>query len=183
MRFSPLKGLIMNRFKETLLVGAMAIGFGSAVFAAQGDQAPAAPKGPAKEWQHKHDPAKFKEHMAKRQAELHDKLKLTAAQEPAWKTFAASMTPPQHDGKRPERAEWDKLSAPERMEKMLAKMKEHEAKMAARLAAMKTFYAVLTPEQQKIFNDNVGKGRMHHHRGHDGMHDHGPRPDAKGSKQ
>lgn len=166
----------MNRFKETLLVGAMAIGFGGAVFAAQGDQAPDAPKGPAKEMHHKRDEGKFKEHMAKRQAELHDKLKLTPAQEPAWKTFAASMTPPEH-GTRPDRAEWDKLSAPERMEKMLAKMKEHEAKMADRLAAMKTFYAVLTPEQQKIFNDNVGKGPMHH-RGHEG----GPRSGPQGGK-
>lgn len=171
----------MNRFKETLLVGIVAIGFGGAVFAAQGDQAPDASKGPRKEMRHKHDPAKFKEHMAKRQAELHDKLKLTPAQEPAWKTFAASMTPPER-GKRPDRAEWDKLTAPERMEKMLANMKEHEAKMAARLAAMKTFYAVLTPEQQKVFNDNVGKSPRHH-RGRDGARDGGPRPGPQGGKQ
>ena len=44
---------------------------------------------------------------------------------------------------------------------MLGMMKEHEARMAARLAAVKEFYAVLTPEQQAIFND---ESRDMHHR-------------------
>jgi protein CpxP len=63
--------------------------------------------------------------------------------------------------KRPDRAEWEKLSAPERMEKQLALMKEREARMADRLAATKAFYAQLTPEQQKIFNENFMTGRRH----------------------
>ena len=40
------------------------------------------------------DPAKMQEMMAKRQAELKAQLKITAAQEPAWNTFIASMQPP-----------------------------------------------------------------------------------------
>jgi protein CpxP len=157
----------MNALHRTLLIGAAVVSLGGAAYAAQGDKAPDGQPGTKQDWKHGHgkfDPAKFKEHMAKRQKELHDKLKLTAAQEPAWATFTAAVAPPADMGKRPDRAEWDKLSAPERMEKRLGMMKEHEARMASRLQATKTFYAQLTPEQQKVFNDNVGKG--HHRHGH-----------------
>jgi len=104
----------------------------------------------------------FKERIARRQAVLHDKLKLTGSQEAAWKTYIAAATPPAPTA-RPERGQWEKMSAPERMEKMMAMMKEREGHMATHLAAMKTFYATLSPLQQQIFNDNVGAG-MHGHR-------------------
>jgi len=47
---------------------------------------------------------------------------------------------------------------------MLEMSKQHQAYMAERLEAMKTFYAVLTPEQQKVFDAHHagprgGKGR------------------------
>jgi Spy/CpxP family protein refolding chaperone len=93
---------------------------------------------------------------------LHDKLKLTPAQEPAWKTFAERMQPLDRPA-RPDRAELEKMSAPERMERALAMMKEHEKRMTDRLAAVKEFYAVLTPEQQKVFNDEFAHPR--HRRG------------------
>jgi protein CpxP len=166
----------MNKLYKGLLVGAAVIGLGGGAYAAQGDKAPEG-KGPDRMSEGGHrkafDPVKFKEYMAKRQKELHDKLKLTAAQEPAWNTFTASMTPPDM-GKRPDRAEWAKLSAPERMEKALARSKERQARMETRLASMKTFYAVLTPEQQKTFNENVGMHRGRHgHHGHHGGQGHG----------
>lgn len=112
------------------------------------------------------DRAKFqermKERMAKREAELRDKLKLTAAQEPAWKTFTEKMKPGNPPA-RPDRAEMEKLTAPERMEKALAMMKEREKRMTERVAAVKEFYVVLTPEQQKVFDAEFAK-RPHHHR-------------------
>lgn len=92
---------------------------------------------------------KMKAGMAKHLAELHDKLKLSAAQEPAWKTFTNAITPgamPAH----PDRAAMEKMTAPERMEKMLALSKERQVKMESHLAALKTFYAQLTAEQKKI---------------------------------
>jgi Spy/CpxP family protein refolding chaperone len=49
------------------------------------------------------------------------------------------------------------------MEKMIAMQKQRTAEMEARLPALNTFYAVLTPEQKKTF-DHQG---MHHH-GHEG---------------
>jgi Spy/CpxP family protein refolding chaperone len=154
------EGVIMNRFWKSLLIGTTVIGLAGGALAAQGDKATDGQ--PAKGRMHGHHDGQFKERMAKRQAELHDKLQLTAGQEPAWNTFIAAITPTE-TAKRPDRVEWEKLSAPERMEKMLGKMKQRETQMTARLSAMKTFYAVLTPEQQKIFNDNVGNGRRHRH--------------------
>ena len=108
--------------------------------------------------------ADFKERIARRQAVLHDKLKLTGTQEAAWKTYIAAATPPAPPA-RPERGQWEKMSAPDRMEKMMGMMKERESHMATHLAAMKTFYATLSPLQQQIFNDNVGGGMRGHRHG------------------
>jgi hypothetical protein len=65
------------------------------------------------------------------------------------------------------------MSAPERMERMMTMMKEREGHMATHLAAMKTFYATLSPLQQQIFNDNVGRGMRSHRHGHGRGHGHG----------
>ncbi|MEG0885841.1 MAG: Spy/CpxP family protein refolding chaperone, partial [Janthinobacterium sp.] len=112
------------------------------------------------------------------QARLHDKLKLTAAQEPAWATFTAANAPkkPMGDWKA-KREAMAKLSAPERMEQWIAMSKERIASQESRLASLKTFYAVLTPEQKKVFDDSVPGGkhggmRGRHHGEHHGMQEH-----------
>lgn len=155
----------MKHLRATLVSGLMAAGLASAVYAAPPMPAAQAPDHGGMQGMHPMDHGeRHREAMARRQAVLHDKLKLTGSQEAAWKTYTEAITP--QAGQRPDRAQradWEKLSAPERMEKMLAMMKEREARMTVHLAAMKTFYATLSPLQQQIFNDNVG-GRMHHHR-------------------
>jgi hypothetical protein len=97
-------------------------------------------------------------------ATLHDKLKLTAQQETAWNKFAANK--PMFDkANRPDPAEMQKLNAPQRMEKGVEHMKAMETKMTEHLAALKEFYAVLTPEQQKIFDEQTppfGEHKGHH---------------------
>lgn len=111
----------------------------------------------------KMDPAKFKEKMEKRQTELRQKLNLSAAQEPAWNAFVASMTPPARDKAQPaERAKQEKLTAPQRMEKRLQHMKQAEAHMTKQLDALKTFYGQLTPQQQAVFDEETQRG--HHHK-------------------
>ncbi|HMV63086.1 MAG TPA: Spy/CpxP family protein refolding chaperone [Rhodocyclaceae bacterium] len=95
-------------------------------------------------------------------AHLHEALKLTPEQEPAWQALMASeptpMPAPTED--------WRSLPTPERAERMLTRMKAHEAQMSAHVDALKTFYATLTPEQKKTFDaaHAVGprgmKGRM-----------------------
>ncbi|MGE8201386.1 MAG: Spy/CpxP family protein refolding chaperone [Variovorax sp.] len=129
--------------------------------------------------QHKRmDPAQRMERMqerrTKRLAALKDKLKLTAAQEGAWSTFTAATQPP--GGPRPhmDRAEFAKLTTPQRLERMEARRAERSAMFAKRAEATKTFYAALTPEQQKTFDAETvhfGGHRGDHdgHRGHEGQ--------------
>ncbi|MBS1170930.1 MAG: hypothetical protein H6R01_1848 [Burkholderiaceae bacterium] len=151
-----------------LLTGLVALFVGTAALAMppMGDDM-CGPSGPqqGKMRAERVDPAKraetMKAWMAKRHAALHDKLKLNAEQETAWKAFVAGATPPAVP-MRMQRDEMMKLSAPERAEKMLAFMKERQAHMETRLAALKKFYAVLTPEQQKVFDAEIGA----HHRSH-----------------
>jgi protein CpxP len=128
--------------------------------------------------QESHDPAKphaakmhekMHEKMAQHHAMLHEKLKLTAAQEPAWVTFGASMksdAKPGERGARMDRAALKAMSAPERMEARIARSKAHTSGQETRLASLKTFYAVLTPAQQKVFDDNVQGGEHGPKRGH-----------------
>jgi periplasmic protein CpxP/Spy len=119
------------------------------------------------------------ERMVKRQAELKAKLKITPAQEGAWSTFAASMQPPaggmmgmRHDPK--VKAEMDKLTTPERIDKMQAmraeRMKTMGAEMEKRGAATKAFYAVLSSEQKAVFDAMAMHGGKHggHDMGMDG---------------
>ncbi len=116
------------------------------------------------------DPAKMQERMAKRQAELKDKLKITAAQEGAWTSFTTAMKPPADMGKRRAdmRAEMEKLSTPERIDKMKALRSQRDAEMDKRADAVKTFYAVLSPDQKKVFDaQRMQRGGERHH-GHHG---------------
>lgn len=97
------------------------------------------------------DPAKMQERHAQHLASLKTKLKLSADQESAWTTFAAAMAP----GKRPVRpdpAEMQKLTTPERLDRMQALMNERHAAMGRRADATKAFYATLSAEQKTIFD-------------------------------
>ena len=145
---TPFKGLVLAGLLATL---------GATAFAA--DAPPPPP--PAAGMAH-HDPAKMQEHMQKRQAALKAQLKLTAAQEGAWTTFTTSMQPPAK-GPRPAKADFEKLTTPERIDKMRAMRAERDAEMDKRADATKAFYATLSPEQQKVFDANA----MPHMRGGD----------------
>ncbi|MFZ6681493.1 Spy/CpxP family protein refolding chaperone [Undibacterium sp. Tian12W] len=158
---------LQKQLQKKLMIAVTAVGLsmiGSAGSALAQPPSPASASANAGHGQPHGDPAKWaekmKERMAKHQAELHDKLKITAAQEPAWKTFIDAMNPGAMPA-RPDRKEMEKLTTPERMEKGLEKMKEHLAKMQTRLTALKTFYAVLTPEQQKIFDESHRRMASH----------------------
>ena len=119
------------------------------------------------------------ERVAKRQAELKAKLKITPAQEGAWTTFTAAMQPPaggmmgmRHDPK--VKADMDKLTTPERIDKMQAlraeRMKIMSAEMDKRGAATKAFYAALTSEQKAVFDAFAMRGGRHGGHGMGGNH-------------
>ncbi len=104
----------------------------------------------------------------KRLEMLKSDLKLNANQETAWTEWVSKIKD-DHEGweeKRKNEESWASLPAPERMEKMLAFSKEHIAKQEVRLAATKTFYAILSPEQRLAFD----KGFMLEHHGRMGKH-------------
>lgn len=105
------------------------------------------------------------EQMAKRhaehQAQLKSALKITASQEAAWNAYVAGTTPnPPAGAPGMAREDWSKLTTPQRLDKMQALRAERDAAMAKRIEAVKTFYAALTPEQQKVF-DTQAHGGMH----------------------
>lgn len=105
---------------------------------------------------------------AKHHARLHDRLKLTAQQEPAWKAFT-EKTKPDPARRKAVREEMAKLTTPERLDRMQALMKERDARMAEHIAAVKEFYAQLSAEQQKVFDEHVAA-----------RHDAGKRPAREG---
>src|SRR5450830_77980 len=94
-------------------------------------------------------------------------------------TFTAAMKPPATMmANRPDYAELIKLPTPERIDKMKAlhtqRMADMTAAMEQRGEATKAFYAVLTPEQQKVFDASITRrqgpdGRKGGHMGHMGV--------------
>jgi hypothetical protein len=156
----------MNVLRKSILIGFTVLGMAAAH--AQ-DTTPPAGRHSAGE-RAEHMQAKMADMFAKRQAKLHDLLKLTAQQEAAWSTYQAAIKPAPMSGTPPDHAAFAKLPAPERMAKMLDFSKQHQAKMEAHLAALTAFYGQLTTEQKAVF-DKHSMGGMHGgHRGGWGRH-------------
>lgn len=110
---------------------------------------------------HGMDPEKHAQH-------LRDVLQLRPDQEGALKAFIAAMTPPEHphpmgaDGDAPPKP----ATTPERLAMAEKRMAEHQAMFQKHAAAIRAFYAQLTPAQQKAFDAlHPGGGRIHMRRG------------------
>jgi len=98
-------------------------------------------------------------HQARQQQRLHDALSLTSAQEGAWTKLTEAERPPAKAAPG-QAAEWARLTAPERAERRLERVKDLEARLTTQVAALKDFYAGLTPEQKKVFDAfHVAPGR------------------------
>jgi hypothetical protein len=129
--------------------------------------------------------AKMREHMheralAKAKA-LHDILNITPDQEAAFQTFIASMKPPESHGPMDghhERGDMAALTTPERLDKMAARMAEHQAAFQRRADAIRHFYAALSPAQQRAFD--AMHGMMGGHNRHGGGHGWGGGEDHMG---
>lgn len=102
------------------------------------------------------DPAKMQAMHAKHMAEFKARLKITPAQEASWNSFSDAMKPPAKPMDRPDHAALDKLTTPERIDKMrefrAKHMAERQAAMEQRENAIKTFYASLSDEQKKVMD-------------------------------
>jgi hypothetical protein len=169
-----------------MLAGVMATAALAANAQTVAPAAPATSAAPAKPGphagHHRHDPAKMQARIAKRQAELKAKLAITPAQEGAWSAYTAALQPQaRNTAARPDRAamkaEFEKMTTPQRIDKMNAlraqRMADINDAMTRRGEATKTFYAALSPEQQKVLDSQRmqrgGKG----HKGHHGHHHRG----------
>jgi len=129
-----------------------------------------------------HDPATMQARMAQRLAEIKAKLKLTPAQEAAWTTYTEAIKPSPRATPQTSmaavHAELSKLPTPERLDRMRVLHAERVAEMTARMdqraQATKTFYAVLSADQKKVFDEQFElafRGHGGHGMGRaDGMH-------------
>ncbi|PWF54853.1 Spy/CpxP family protein refolding chaperone [Massilia glaciei] len=113
---------------------------------------------------------KWAQRKAERQTRLHDALKLSAAQEPAWAAYQATLKrAPRDAAKGAGHGQRVALPAPARMERMIARQKARTMAMEARLPALGALYAALSPEQKKVF-DEQRHGRGQHGKRHHGRH-------------
>ncbi len=85
---------------------------------------------------------------------LHDALHLTPAQQTAWAVFAAANAPDPQEQAREEAAQKmiPTLRAPQRVDLTIAAARADLASLRKRGQALKTFYAQLTPKQQRTFD-------------------------------
>ncbi|MBV8679484.1 MAG: Spy/CpxP family protein refolding chaperone [Aquitalea sp.] len=113
------------------------------------------------------DPAKRQAMMEKHLQMLHDKLKIQPAQESAWKTYTEALKPAQMPAMP---AAKPGATLPERMDGHLQMMQQHMDMMQKHVAATKALYQQLSPEQQKLF-DQEGQ-RMAEHMQHHMPHHH-----------
>lgn len=148
---------------------ALALAAGASLAQPTGPQAGAHAEG--HHWQ-RPDPAQ----MAERHAQhLRDTLQLRPDQEPALRALIAASQRPagerEHMGK--DRGDEHGLSTPQRLDRMEARMAERTEHFRAHAAAMKRFYAQLSPTQQKALDSMPmgGRGEGHEHGkggGHEG---------------
>ena len=88
---------------------------------------------------------------------LHDVLNLRPDQDPTWQDYVRSTAvDPQEAARRRETSErMPGLTAPERADLSVQMMKADLASLVRRAAALKIFYASLTPEQKVTFDEET----------------------------
>jgi hypothetical protein len=95
-------------------------------------------------------------------------LKLQPEQESQWTAFAGNMKAHSPERQHFVIADMDKLTTPERIDKMTAWKAQHDAEMQKHGDATKTFYATLSDEQKKTFDQHTGKFMRRMAEGHHG---------------
>ena len=157
-------------FKRLALTGGLMLALGGAALAAPTADKPM----PGHDMRHM-DPAKTAEHHAQR---LRDTLQLRADQEPALQAYLNASRPAERPHDRPAPESFKAMTTPERLDRMAARMNEMQTRFQQHAAAVKTFYAALSPAQKKAFDAMPQGMGMHGRMGmkHQGgmMMRHGP---------
>ena len=102
------------------------------------------------------------ERRAKRLQELKVFLQLQDKQEADWSTFSAALQSPVTRPSPMNPADMEKLTTPERIDKMMAMKAARDAQINSRMNATKTFYASLNPQQQKVFDTHASRALKRH---------------------
>jgi protein CpxP len=114
---------------------------------------------------------------------LHAILNLRPDQEAAFQAFQAAMTPPTREHhEHMDQTAAAAMTTPQRLDRMADRMAKHEADFRRRADAIKAFYAVLGPDQQRAFDAMQAMGG-HRGGGEHGRMGHGPMgqgPDDRG---
>lgn len=126
-----------------------------------------------KHYDGKHD-EKGADRMQARMTSIQSALNLKESQMAAWSAFEAAMKPPakadKQDRKQHKEA-FKAMTTPERLDWMQSMKAKRETEMGQRTEAIKAFYAQLTPEQQKSFDEAFwsrhGRGGMGKHQSKD----------------
>ena len=162
----------MKSIRTTLIATALMAGLTGLALAqnttAPADNARAGRMEKMREHKSEHKGERHTKHLG----ELKSKLNLQAAQEPGWSTFTQSMEHPARSA-RPERANMEKMTTPERLDMMQAKKAMRDARMQQRAEATKVFYATLSAEQKQVFDQETArmmKGSGMHATKHQGGH-------------
>jgi periplasmic protein CpxP/Spy len=121
---------------------------------------------------HHGDTTKMAERVNSHLSGLKNKLHITASQEGAWGTFTAAMqSPAKMNALRPDRAELDKLTTPERIDKMKQLRLQHHETMLTHMnqrdEAVKALYGALNADQKKVLDAEharMEKGSGRHER-------------------
>jgi hypothetical protein len=153
----------MKSIRTTLIATALMAGLTGLAWAQTNPNGASndSPRASRMEKMHAHVSARHAQHLA----DLKAKLKLQTAQEPAWKSFTESMQHPERMAK-PERASLEKMTTPERIERMQAMKAAQDAQMQKRMEGTKTFYASLSAEQKQVFDQETARAMS----GMKGMH-------------
>jgi hypothetical protein len=136
--------------------------------------APAPPTDQRQDWKANRE-ARMHNMIEQRAHQLHDVLNLRPDQDAALQSLMASLAPTGHDGKQEDHkpGETVQLTTPQRLDMMSRRMAEHQAAFERRSAAIKQFYAVLSPGQRRAFDALPGLAGGDHHMGRGGPGDFG----------
>ena len=153
MKITPLLGL------------SAALAMTLAASAASAQTAPPADYGHA---DHQRMEGMMQKHREAMSRDLHAILNIRPDQEAAFAAFESATM----DGPRLEHRKWgdqEAMTTPQRLDQMVSRMDEHMARMRVQVQATKTFYAALSPDQQRAFD---ALERMHRHHGSEGRGEH-----------
>jgi Spy/CpxP family protein refolding chaperone len=141
---------MIGSWKRATLASALCLGLAAATASVAQDH-PQGPGGPPVAGQ-RGGPERQKMIEAmrmQREKRLHDLLQIKPDQEAEFHAFTASMTW-QPTGRRDRTP--TPMTTPERLDRMVARMSERQARFQKMALATKTFYAALTPDQRRAFD-------------------------------